>query len=73
MGCLQKEFKDVSAWIYAEMPGLDSQLVTYQLNIIRNETGKASLEELPTKDQSADQAGKFKHFRMLALSNLHST
>lgn len=30
---LLKEFKHIFAWTYVEMPGLDSQLVTHQLNI----------------------------------------
>lgn len=30
---LLKEFKDVLAWMYAQMLGLDSQLVSHKLNI----------------------------------------
>ena len=32
---LLKEFKDVFAWDYSEMPGLDPRLVAYTLNVDR--------------------------------------
>ena len=30
---LLKEFKDVFAWDYSEMPGLDLRLIAYTLNV----------------------------------------
>lgn len=41
---LLREFQDVFAWTYGEMPGLDSRLVTHKLNI---KEGTKPLKQAP--------------------------
>lgn len=54
---LLKEFKDVFAWTYAQMLGLDTQLVTHKLNQRRVQTNKVGSEELQTGARSTNQRG----------------
>lgn len=46
-----QKFKDVSAQSYAQMPGLDWQLVRLKLNIRRNQAGKTGIEKFQANAQ----------------------
>ena len=53
---LLKEYGDVFAWVYEEMPGLDPKVVTHKLNV----NPKAKLVKQPTKKYCLDVEEKIK-------------
>lgn len=53
---LLKEYKDVFAWVYEEMPRLDPQVVTYKLNV----NPKAKLVKQPARKYHLDVEEKIK-------------